>query len=93
VSGIKALDAVSFRVAQGRRFLIDTAAHISVRKESRLNPGEKYDSFDKVIIKGISTVTLQTLGSATLQLETEDMYTYHKFQVVSDCIAIPFDAI
>ena len=67
--------------------------HISICKESSLNPGEKYESSDKVIIKGISTVTLQTLGSVTLQLETEDMYTYHKFQVVSDCIAIPFDAI
>lgn len=88
---------MSFRVAEGRRsklrFLIDTGAHISICKESSLQPGVKYDSSDKVTIKGISTATLQTLGSLDLQLETEDMYTVHKFQIVSDCIAIPFDAI
>jgi hypothetical protein len=36
---------------------------------------------------------LHTLGSRELQLETEDRYTRHKFQVVSDCISIPCDAI
>lgn len=87
---------MSFRAAESRRsklrFLIDTGAHISICKESSLQPGVNYDSFDKVIIKVLSKATLQTLGSMDLQLETEDMYTVHKFQVVSDCIAIPFDA-
>jgi hypothetical protein len=75
------------------RFLIDTGAHISICKESSLHPEEKHDSSEKVTIKGISTATLQTLGSLNLQLETEDLYTNHKLQVVSDCITIPFDAI
>jgi hypothetical protein len=95
ITGIKELDTVSFRAAKGRRstlrFLIDTGAHISTCKESSLHPGDKYDRFHKV--KGISTATLQTLGSVNVELEKEDMYTNHKFQVVSDCIAIPFDAI
>ena len=42
VGGIKALGTVSFRVAEGRksklRCLIDTGAHISISKESSLQP-------------------------------------------------------
>lgn len=74
-------------------FLVDTQADISIFKASSI-PAEFQISSNEIInIKGITNETIESLGTAIIDLNLNDGIISHKFHVVPDEFNLKTDGI
>ena len=91
------LDTISLSIdsrdARKQKFLIDTAAEISIIRSSSLTPGVNYQFHEGVDIKGISNTVMRTEGTVELKLFTETHVKTHTFHVLGKESEMQYDAI
>lgn len=74
-------------------FLVDTQADISIFKENSIYNNINVNSLRTINIKGITSDTISTIGTALIELNIGDRIIGHEFHIVPDTFNINTDGI
>jgi hypothetical protein len=75
------------------KLLIDTGAELCLLKYFSLKDGTAYNPNTALNVRGISKGTERTSGEINVRLTTGNFETKHKFQIIGNCVNIPYDGI
>lgn len=74
-------------------FLVDSEAKISVIKQEQIPKNYEIDSNDNISIRGVTDGRIQTLGTAIIDIQINNVIFEHKFYIVDNTFDIPTDGI